>query len=236
MRFLTLSLAASLAGAPLPAQLQPTPTAPAEIVVSATGEARAVPNRALVTIGVESRGTTASEAARENARMQRGILDTLRRMGFEPGQLMTANYNVRPDYQREMPGQAPAVRGYVVSNTVQVTLRDPAQVSAVLDATLGKGANYVHGMHFFLEDPAPARREALANAVANARSEAEALARAAGGTLGAVREVSTIPSGMYAGGMVVRGGVERAMNTPIEPGQASVTATVTMRWVLVTGR
>ena len=235
MRILVLFSATACVVAPLTAQQPQIPLRPAEIVVSAQGEARAIPNRALVTIGVQSRAATASEAARENARLQRGILDTLRRMGFEPAQLTTANYNVRPDYQREMPGQPPAVSGYVVSNTVQVRLRDPAQVSAVLDATLGKGANSVHGMQFYLEDPAPARREALQNAVANARAEAEALARAAGGSLGAVLEVSTTPTPSY--GVVARGGLDGgSFSTPIEPGQTSVRATVVMRWVLLTGR
>lgn len=235
MRLIVLCSAITcFAAPPLSAQQHQIPTRPGEIVVSASGEARAVPNRALVTIGVESRAATASEAARDNARMQRGILDTLRRMGFEPAQLMTANYNVRPDYQREVPGQPPAVRGYVVSNTVQVTVRDPLQVSAVLDATLGKGANAVHGMQFFLADPAPSHREALANAVANARAEAEVLARAAGATLGPVLEISTARAAPY--GPIPRGGREMSMSTPIEAGQTTVMAMVTMRWLLVPGR
>lgn len=220
-----------LSAAPLAAQHPPT--RPPEIAVSAHGEARAVPDRASVTLGVQSRAASASDAARENAALQRAIIDTLRAIGFDAEQITTANYSVRTDYRPTGPGEPPSVTGYIVSNTVRVMLRDPDQASRVIDAALGRGANTVHGLQFFLADPAPARRAALLDAVAKGRADAEALAGAAGGRLGAMIEISTAPASdvrIYqraaAGGSV----------TPIEPGQTSVTATVIMRWALVPGR
>lgn len=222
----------------LSAQRPIPPVRPAEVAVSAQGAARVSPDRAVVTLGVQSRAATASEAARENARVQRAVLDTLRAMGFRSDQLTTANYNVRPEYvppaDRSGP---PGVSGYVVSNTVQVTMEGTERAAQVLDAALAKGANSVHGLQFMLADPAPARRAAIADAVAKARADAEALARAAGGSLGRILEVTTLPSAgelrTYARGGFE--GVAGGTTTPIEAGQATVTAVVTVRWEFVRG-
>lgn len=217
-----------LSAAPLAAQ-QP-PTRPPEIAVSAHGEARVAPDRASVTLGVQSRAASASDAARENAALQRAVIDTLHSIGFDAAQITTANYNVRADYRPTAPGEPPSVTGYVVSNTVRVMLRDPDHVSRVIDAALGKGANAVHGLQFYLADPAPARQAALLDAVAKGRADAEALARAAGGRLGAVIEISTAPASDIR---IYQRAAAGGSATPIEPGQTSVTATVVMRFALV---
>lgn len=221
--------------APLAAQA--TPVRPAEIAVSAQGEATVTPDRAMVTLGVQSRAATASEAARANAAAQRAVLDTLRAMGFRNEQIATANFNVRPEYvPSPSRGGSPEVSGYVVSNTVQVTLESTARIGEVVDAALAKGANTVYGMNLMVGDPAPARRTAIADAMRKARAEAEALARAAGGSLGRLLEVTTLPAGDPR--IMARGGFETAgarVMTPIEPGEARVTAVVSARWELVRG-
>lgn len=209
------------------------------VSVTGEGEARAVPDRAFVILGVESRAASASEAAADNARRQRAVLDTLRAMGFTQEQLATANYSVRPELQYDQEGQRPRVLGYVVSNTVRVDVRQTERVGPVIDAALARGANQVHGLHFYLSDPAPARRDAIANAVAKARADAEALARAAGGSLGEVLELSTAP--MPSGPVMYRQNIEvLAMrgdaSTPVQAGEEVVRATVHARWAFVPGR
>lgn len=229
--------ALALVNAPLRAQQSPMPIRPAEIAVSAQGEAKAAPDRAVVTLGVQSRAATASDAARENARQQRAVLDTLRAMGFRSEQLATANFTVRPEYE-PAPDRTgpPRVTGYVVSNTVQVTLHDTDRVGQIVDAALSTGANTVHGLSFSLSNPAPSRRDAIRDAVARARADAEALARAAGGSLGQIIELTTLPA---AGDWRVYnraafGSLDApASVTPIQPGQATVTAVVTVRWELM---
>lgn len=209
-----------------------------QITVSGEGEARAVPDRAMITVGVQSRAATAAVAAAENARKQTAILDTLRRLGFAPEQLTTANYNVSPEMQYDQQGQRPRVIGYVVSNTVRVDVRRLAQTGAVIDAALARGANEVHGLNFYLSNPAPARQTAIADGVARARADAEALARAAGGRVGQLLELSTAAPGpvLFQKSMMAdaRGGAE-SIATPISVGEEVVRATVHARWAFVPG-
>lgn len=211
------------------------PTPVPTIAVTGEGEARAVPDRGYITMGIETRAPTAAAAAAGNARTQRAILDTLRAIGFASEQLTTANYSVQPEIQYDENGRRPRVIGYVVSNTVRVDLRRIDQAGQVIDAALAKGANTVHGLSFYLSDPAPSRRAAIVDAVARARADADALASAAGGTLGELIELSTSaaqPSPvMYRRDMAAVGAA--AGPTPIEPGEEVVRASVNARWAFV---
>jgi uncharacterized protein len=218
----------------LAAQSPPPP--PPQIVVSAEGETRVAPNRAYLNLGVQSRATSAAEAAADNARRQRGVIDTLRALGFRPEQISTLNYVVHPEMRYDDRGRAPEVIGYVVSNIVRVDIHQVERVGAAIDASLAKGANQVHGLDFYVSNSDEARREALAEAVRRARGDAEALARAAGGRLGNLLEVTT---GGGGGPIIVRGGVAARMDmaqaapTPIEPGQESLRVSIVTRWQLL---
>ncbi|MBA3891010.1 MAG: SIMPL domain-containing protein [Gemmatimonadaceae bacterium] len=239
MRVLIASMMIAAAAAPLAAQQAPSHMVPAlpQVTVSGEGQARATPDRAMITVGVQSRAATASAAAAENARKQTAVLDTLRKLGFTSEQITTANYSVFPEMQYDQQGQRPRVMGYVVSNTVRVDVQQLERSGLVIDAALARGANEIHGLNFYMSDPGPSRRAAIADAVAKARADAEALASAAGGRLGQILELSTSPSGpiMFQPRMSMDARVAGAesASTPISAGEEVVRATVSVRWAFV---
>lgn len=221
---------AATAGAQTPVAQTP------RIITSGEGEARLTPDRATVLIGVQTRGTTAATAAADNARRQKAILDTLKAMGLSPDQLATQNYSVYPEMRYEPSGGAGRVVGYNVSNVVRVELRKIDQVGQVIDASLAKGANQINSISFSSSAADEARRTAMSDAVRDARADAETLARAAGGTLGQIIELtSTAPSvrPMYA--EVAMRSVAKDAQTPIEPGEQTISATVSVIWQFIPG-
>src|SRR6185437_16465381 len=190
---LALSSSAAAASA-LGAQTSTAPSAiQSQIQTAGRAEARIVPDRATIMIGVESRGATAAAAGSDNAKRQRAILDTLRSLGLTSDLLSTQNYSVSPEMQYPQGGQ-PRVTGYTVSNVVRVEVRRLDDVPRIIDASLAKGANQIASLQFYSSKADSVRRVALAQAVANARADAEVLARAAGGSLGALLELSTEPN------------------------------------------
>lgn len=209
----------------------------ADIVTAATGEAQFVPDRAAVYVGVETRATTAAAAARDNAQRQRAIIDAVVAIGVSRDQISTENYSVAPNTRYDQATQRSSVVGYIVSNVVRVEVRRIDQVAPVLDAALAKGANQINSLDFFASNSDSARHAAIAQGVSRARSDAETLARAAGGSLGALVELSTVDAGprpMYR--LEVRNAMATAAPTPIEPGQQRVQVTVNARWRFVSGR
>jgi uncharacterized protein YggE len=105
----------------------------------------------------------------------------------------------------------------------------------LLDAALAKGANEITSLQFASSKADSVRRSALAKAVTNARADAEALARASGGSLGQLIEVTTaaLPVRPVACDMGRVAAAKAAPMTPIEPGQQTITVEVTGRWGFV---
>lgn len=230
-----LALPSAIVVAPaLSAQSSPPPAAAPQSLIETSGraEARIVPDRATITVGVESRGATAAAAAADNARRQRAILDTLRSLGLTSDLLSTQNYSVSPEMQYPQGGQ-PRVTGYTVSNVVRVEVRRLDDVPRIIDASLAKGANQIASLQFYSSKADSVRRVALAQAVANARADAEVLARAAGGSLGALLELSTEPNEIRPITVpIAMARMSAAAPTPIEPGEATISAFVSARWAV----
>jgi uncharacterized protein len=222
----TNSVGAQPAGAAAAASLPP------HIVAGATGEARVTPDRAMLEISVQTRARTASEAAEENARKQRAVMDALRKQGLGADQLSTVNYNVYPEMQHDREGGEPRLLGYSVTNTVRAEVRKLDQVGALIDAALSAGANMITSLNFYASNTDQARRSALAAAVARARADAESMALAAGGSLGRLLELSTEPVQPPRPMMFARAGMAEgaAANTPIEAGQQTLVVSIVARW------
>ena len=226
-------LAAQQSAQPLPAQLGP------DIITSATGEARVTPDRAQVLIGVQTRSATAAQAGADNARKTRAVIDAVKARGIPAAQIATSEYNLYPEYDpqpREGP-QAPQVIGYVANNTLRIEVRQLDQVGSIIDAALAAGANMVNTIQFFASNVDAARRSALGEAVSRARGDAEALARAAGGSLGPLLELNTQSQPVrpvYAAERMMRLGAADAQ-TPIEAGQQTLSVWVSGRWAFLPG-
>lgn len=246
MRIVSSALAA-LAAFPLllaAQQPQPQPTTtlavePPTIVATGTGEARTPPDRALIQLGVQSRAATAAAASAANNVRQRAIIDTLVALGIPRDQIATTQFNVYPEMRPDPTGREPRISGYVVSNVVRVELRRIDQVSAAIDAALAKGANQINSLNFYAFNTDQPRRQALAQAVQQARADAEIMARAAGGSLGELVELSTgqsvRPLPIQREMAMARMGAADA-STPIEPGEEVIRAQVTARWRFVPAR
>jgi hypothetical protein len=230
-------LAAAALITPLPAAFaqaitrQPVPELP-HIEAVGDGEVRVVPDRATVTLAVETKGATAAAVASQNARTQRQVLDTLRTLGFGENEVSTLRYNVGPNYEPTPTGRRQL--GYIARNAITVRLTDLERIGAVIDAGLARGATQVQDVAFESSRADSARRVALAAASAEARADAEAVARAMGGSLGPLLDATT--SGQYpylvqrrAYSGLAAGRAELAA-TQITPAALEVTAVISARW------
>ena len=242
----SLVVAGAIACAPAMAQ-QPAPgpspmamahpAPPPTLVANGQGETKITPDRARLEVSVQTRAATAADAGAQNAKKQQSVLDALRKIGFTSEQLSTVNYNLFPEMQYDKNGQSPRVVAYNATNTVRIDIRDIGMIGKAIDASLEAGANMISSLAFYSSNTDAARRSALASAVARARSDADAMAAAAGGSVGALLELSTsdfAPPVIYnranmAGDMAGK----MAVATPIEPGEQTVTAIVVARWVFV---
>ena len=203
-----------------------------QISVAVRGEIRVSPDRATIQVSVQTRAAMAAAAANENATRQAVVIQALRALGLGTDQISTINYNVYPE-QRYEPNKDPVVTGYSVTNTISIEVRKLNEVGPVIDASLKNGANVVTSLQFYASNTEEARRTTIASAVQKARLDADAAARAAGGTIGGLLEVNI--GAYYAPPprpIVMLRAVATADQapTPISPGDQTLSVDVTTRW------
>jgi len=207
--------------------------------IQVTGQAQVtVPaDRAHITFSVETEGSTAGEATSANASLMEQVIAAIRRMNLPGADLETFGYALLPEYEVSREGTGTrTISGYRVQNTLRVTLPDVATVGPVLDRAVEAGANRVANLQFDASDTREARTQALREAVAQAREQAQTIAVAMGVRLGMALEVqggANAPLPQPSGGMMFRAAAE-AM-TPVEAGDQTVTASVTIRYRILEG-
>lgn len=230
-----IASAALLVSGVASAQMMVAPPAVPQIITTGRGEVRAAPDRATIFFAVETRAPTAAAAGADNARRQRAVLDTLRRLGLTDELLGTAGYQVSPEYVYEE-RKSPRVIAYVARNTIRAEVRRLDMLGRYIDGALAAGANQISSLNFATSKEDEVRREALAAAVTRARADAEAMARAAGGTLGGLLELSSgfeYPRPMQQMEMSRMKAQSDGAETPIVAGDQTVIATVNARWTFV---
>ena len=208
-------------------------TAIPQIAVIGRGEVKVPPDRATIQVSVQTRAATAAAAAAENATKQQSVMSALHALGFTADQLSTINYNVYPE-QRFDPGKEPVIVGYNVTNTILVDVRKLNQVGPAIDAALSHGANMITSLQFYASSTETARRVAITSAIEKARADAEAAARAAGGSLGSLLEIivgayNPPPPRPLMMARAIAGGIAQA-ETPISPGEETLSVEVSTRW------
>ncbi len=207
---------------------------PAERAIVVHGEAtvRRVPDLAVVSLTVAIADKQVAKARDEANRRSSAILEQLRGLGIPDADVQAPSLVLRPtyDYSRG----APKVTGYEAARPMSLRIRNVELMGAVIDAVGDDGATQVHGTAMELAEPEAATREALTAAFAVARSRAQALAEAAGITLG---DPVSIVEGERTTAPVPRGAMLRAVAaeavpTEIAAGEVEISATVRVGFAL----
>jgi uncharacterized protein YggE len=206
------------------------------LTVSGFAEVEVPADRVRLRFAVETQATSAEVAASQNAETMRAVLERVRSEVGPDDRVETSGYRLSPRYRPSNDREAgPEIVGYQAQNAVVVVLTDVDAVGSVLDAALEAGANRVADLSFFASDTEDARLEALREATARARREAEAIAESLGMTLGPPLTVQT-SGGNRPSPIAMRGeAAMMAMDTPIEAGSDSVSAGVTITYRLLGG-
>ena len=210
----------------LPAQAADNP--PPSLIANGEGIEMVVPDIAIVTIGVTSRGRTAGEALAANSRDLGAGLAALKAAGIADKDIGTSGFQINPVYaDTEATRALPPIVGYEVSNSVRVTIRDIAKSGDILDHVVTAGANQVSGIAFDVADKRTPADAALKAAIADARRKAEIMAEAAGVKLVRILQVSASEGG---GGPVFARMELKAASVPVMPGQQEISANASVTW------
>ncbi|CAN5849178.1 SIMPL domain-containing protein [soil metagenome] len=203
----------------------PSPARPLR-TVTVTGIARASspPDRATVSLGVQSRAPSAGEALALASQRAGTVIGALRDLGGE-GEMRTDSLSL---WREEQPDGT----RYVATNTVNATV-GACDVGAAIDAAAtAAGDDFsLHGVSFSIADAAPLLETLRVQALADARAGADMLAAAEGCRTG---DALVIVEGSGGWSPFPVGARDAAFttSTPVEPGTETLMLAVTVTYAL----
>ncbi len=200
--------------------------------VDGSGTGVADPDMATLTIGITTLSSDAASAQRENANTSSNIQNAIQALGIDPEDIQTSNYSFRPNYQTGDNRQT-TIKGYTVNNSITVVVRDLNRIGQVIDASLNSGANEINSLEFSTQNIQPVRKDALMNAVKDAQSKAEILAKGLGRKILGIKSVNESTGGIetrrFSSAPLM---LAKDAATPISTGTLSLSANVHIEFIL----
>jgi uncharacterized protein YggE len=207
---------------------------PRTINVNGNAEVVLSPDIAYVSIGVHSEAKEAKAAVASNNALTQAVIDAIKGKGVDPKDIKTTNFSVYQQ-QKYSPTGEDLGSMFVSDNTVYVTMRDITKVGEILDASINAGANNIYGITFDVADKDAALATGREQAIADAKAQAEQLAKATGATLGEVQNISYYsapPTPIYYDSKAVGGAGAEAAAVPVSPGQLTMIVSVSVTYSL----
>jgi uncharacterized protein YggE len=224
---LAAALAASL-GLVAAGRSHAAASAPAAGTVTVGGQSTlsVAPTQAQLALGTQVTAPSAQAAMAAEAARMAAIVSALERAGAPRKDIQTQAYDLSPNETNPTGSAAPRIVGYTVSDSLLVTTSQLARVGALIDAAVAAGANEVQGVTFGVGNSTALIDRADADALAQARAQAGALAAQAGEHLGPLVSLSV---GQNEPPVTFTGYAASAANAPtiVPPQGVTVSAQVT---------
>jgi hypothetical protein len=205
------------------------------ISVSGEGKVQGKPDVAQLSLGVSVLKDTVAAARDQAATSLTAITAAVKADGVADKDIQTTQLDISPQYDYNNGNQT--LKGFRVTNTVSVKVRDINAASKVVDdaVTAGGDDTQIQGITFTIDKPEDLQQQARTAAVADAKAKAQTLASASGVGLGdaiVISEGGGVQPITYDSAALKSAGAAAAPATPIQPGQLDVTIDVSITWAI----
>ncbi|MCA9841830.1 MAG: SIMPL domain-containing protein [Cyanobacteria bacterium HKST-UBA03] len=170
------------------------------ITTQGSGEVQVPPDSVRLNVAVQHRAATQKEAQRLTNAATQQVISAVKALGYKNMTLSTQAIRVYPEYSQRRGDELSKVIGYQASNDLEITVSNLGmqQVneagSRLVDTALNNGATNLNNFQAFVYNMDPYKKEALAEAIRDARQNADIMAAAAGVRVVGVQAISGSPS------------------------------------------
>lgn len=200
------------------------------IITDGAAEVTGQNDAAKIYISIVTEGRNLEPVGVENSLKTQAVLKAVKGLNIKNIKLKTSNYRVSP--QKDYKARPPRIKGYEVSNGIEVILEgfDPEylsrHVSQVVGKSLESGANNIQYIQFYIKNKNALEMEALTRATQEAIEKAKTMGEAAGVKLKGIVSLSTQPNAMPPRPQLLRTAGMKAesaeMAPPIETGESRI--------------
>ncbi|RJR25977.1 DUF541 domain-containing protein [Candidatus Microgenomates bacterium] len=152
--------------------------------VTGEGESVVKPDIAMVSVGVQTNGSTVKTVQNNLNTNINEVIKALKSLGVDEKDIKTTGYSIHPAYDWTSGRQK--ITGYNASTNLSIKVRNIDKVNEVIDTASEKGANVIGNISFDVDDRAKAEDEARKEAVEEAKRKASEAAKTAGFRLGKI--------------------------------------------------
>jgi uncharacterized protein len=202
---------------------------PREVTVVGSGHVQGVPDTLTADVGIEFTAPDVTTAMNQTNDRQQAVINALAGAGVDRKDISTTDVGLQPQYD----SAGGAINGYRADNSIRVKIHPASSASHVLAVIVGAGgdATRINSVSYSIADDSQLVKDARARAFQDARDRAEQYAQLSGLKLGKVISISEVSGGATPTGLPA----PRAMpsNVPLEPGQQTVSFSVTAVWELL---
>jgi hypothetical protein len=154
---------------------------PNTISVLGKGTITMDPDMAYVSLGVQTENKDAKLAQEENSKKMEKVIASIKKLGIQEKDIKTSGFNMYPNYvYNKEDGSTREIDKYVVTHTLEITVRDIDMVGKVIDTGINQGVNLSNSIRFTISNPDEAYQQALVAALKDAKAKADVLATAIG--------------------------------------------------------
>jgi hypothetical protein len=206
------------------------------IWVNGEGKVTAVPDVAILSLGIEAQEVSVAQAQSEAAAAMDKVMAALKNGGVAEKDIQTQSFNIQKVTRYDNDKQQEITIGYRVSNMVTAKIRNVGKAGTVIDTVTTAGGDFtrINRIGFTVDDPKPYSEQARQLAVADAAAKAKKLADTAGVKLGKptyISENSYMPGPIYRTDMAAKaGGAPAPVATPVSPGEMEITTNVQLAY------
>ena len=150
-------------------------------VLSVTGEGKAsiTPDIATVNLSITTEGVKVEDVVLNNTEKMNTVIMGIKNLEIAEKDIKTKQYSLYPRYEWTEAGKRVS-RGYTLTQTVEVKIRDFAKIGGVLEVASSNGVNSIGDLQFTIDDMEKARAIARENAIAQAKEKASLIASQTG--------------------------------------------------------
>lgn len=125
------------------------------IWVTGEGKVTAVPDVAIISLGIEAQELTVAEAQAKAAAAMDDVMKALENAGIDRKDIQTQYFNIQKVTRWDNDKQNEVVIGFRVTNTVTAKVRDVTKAGSVIDAVAAAGGDLtrINSVGFTVDDP-----------------------------------------------------------------------------------
>jgi uncharacterized protein YggE len=202
---------------------------PRQVTVVGSGHVQGVPDTLTADVGIEFTAPDVTAAMNQTNDRQQAVINALAGAGVDRKDISTTEVSLQPQYD----SSGGTITGYRADNSIRVKIHPADSASHVLAVIVGTGgdATRINSVSYSIADDSQLLKDARARAFQDAKDRAEQYAQLSGLGLGKIISISEASGAAPTAPTPPLGGAMRS-NVPLEPGQQTVSFSVTAVWEL----